>query len=77
MTREEIIHKILELAREDEEAALLEMTISIRGEDLYDAALAEFGGWDAALVAALRQAVRATPAKSKSRTAAREDLPSR
>lgn len=56
---DEIIERIVALAEDDEaEDALLEMTAATTRVELYEGAVAEFGGWDAALVAALRHAVR-------------------
>lgn len=70
---DEIIREIIDLASDESEEVLLELTISVTRPDLYDAAIDAFGGWDAALVAALREATTSR-GRSSSSSAARDDL---
>jgi DNA gyrase subunit A len=59
MDRESIITTILAMVQnEGAENRLLEMNVALQCESLYDAATEVFGGWDAALVAALKRSVR-------------------
>lgn len=58
MNAQDIIARIIELAGDDESyEMLLEMNISMQDETLFDAASETFGGWEGALVAALREAL--------------------
>lgn len=68
-----LIAEILEIARDNPDA-LLEMTISVAQPDVYEAAIDQFGGWDAALVAALREALSGSRRKSTSSSATKDDL---
>ncbi|MFU8806643.1 MAG: DNA gyrase C-terminal beta-propeller domain-containing protein, partial [Bradymonadaceae bacterium] len=68
-----LIEYILELAADDDRwKELLETNVMMTNEEIYSAAEEEFGGWDGALIAALRQAVT----KSSTRAPSRRPQPS-
>lgn len=55
---------ILQLARDEGADALLELTVSTRRPELYDAAVQEFGSWDAALAHLIEHLLRGRSAAS-------------
>ena len=62
MDESEIVERILGIAEKREPDQLLETTVASVHGDLYDAAAEAFGGWDAALAAALCASVAAAEA---------------
>lgn len=78
MTRSDIVTQIHEIA-EDSGASdsLLEFSAASIHAALYDAAVEEFGSWDAALVAALTSALEAAPSATRASSgSSRAALPS-
>lgn len=73
MEKDDVVEAIVEIAKNESESSLLEMTLSVSNERLYDAALEAFGGWDAALVAALKSSLRSGSRSSTTSTPV-EDL---
>lgn len=53
-----LIDEIIRIAREDGADALLELSVSVQHEVLYDGAVEAFGSWDGALAQALTHAVQ-------------------
>jgi DNA gyrase/topoisomerase IV subunit A len=60
MTNEQIIERILSIAREEPTRNLLEMSAATLYPELYEGAAEGFGGWDGALAEALASAVKAS-----------------
>ncbi len=69
MSEQAIIERILAIAREESSTSLLETSAATLHGDLYEEASEAFGGWDAALAAALCHAVAQAPAPRRAATA--------
>ncbi len=69
-----VVDDIIKIAKSDNPEQLLEMTVSVSHESLYDAAIDAYGSWDAALVAALEFTVRSKSATSSAPARNRPDL---
>lgn len=69
MSREELVRRIQTIAREEGASdGLLELSAASLYPDLFDAAIDEFGSWDAALVATLIDALSTSRGSSRGRS---------
>ncbi len=68
MDRDDLIERILDIARRESADNLLETSAATLHGELYETASVEFGGWDAVLAAALSEAVSQNRSKSRRST---------
>ncbi|MFP4598187.1 MAG: DNA gyrase C-terminal beta-propeller domain-containing protein [Persicimonas sp.] len=68
MDHDDLIERILDIARRESADNLLETSAATLHGELYETASVEFGGWDAALAAALSEAVSQSRSRSRRST---------